>query len=99
MVVQALTSFIYGVVQGSWIIAAITLKYILAVQLFYAFREEGDFFDNLRADISGYSREIVSTIVLLGLIVSLTGIELSAFMTGTSYIIAAVYFGYLFWEF
>ena len=99
MVLQAFTSFIYGVVQSSWVIAAITLKYILAVQIFYALQREGDFFDNLKTEISDYSREIVSAIVGLGLIVSVTGIELSAFMTTFSYLIAAFYFGYLFWEF
>jgi hypothetical protein len=99
MVVQAFTSFIYSVVQGSWIVAAIALKYVLLVQVFYALNSEGGFLESLGEEISSYSREVVSAVVLLGLLVSTAGIELSAFMTGISYFIAAVYFGYLFWEF
>lgn len=99
MVLQALTSSIYSVVQSSWIIAAISLKYILGIQIALAYQDEGAFIKNLEASVSSHSREIISSIVLLGMMVSISGIELAAFMKPASYTIAVAYFGYLFWEF
>ena len=99
MVLQGVISFIYGVVQSSWIVAAVALKYILAIQAVHAYRSEGGFLENLGSEIQEFSRELVTIIILLGIAVSILDINFSAAFPAFSYAIAAVYFGYLFWEF
>lgn len=99
MVLQAFVSLVYGVIQGSWIVSAVAVKYILALQLVYAYRSDGDMIDNFREEVNEYSREIVSFIVVLGVLVSLTGIDFTALFEPVSYLVAVVYFGYLFWQF
>lgn len=99
MVLQPLISFVHGVIQGTWIVSAVVLKYVLVLQLFYAYRENGSSLENFSSEVGEYSRELVSILVVLGSLVYITGIGLTATLQSLSYVIAALYFGYLFWKF
>lgn len=99
MVLQALISVIYGIVENSWMTAALLLKYVACVQLIYAARMEGNITANLQKVVSDYSREIITSIVVLGTLVTALGVEFSTYPQLLSYSIALIYIGYLFWSF
>lgn len=80
-------------------VSAVVVKYFLVASLVYAYRQEGDPRENFESILTGYSRETVSVIAVLGFVTLLSGVEITPLFELPSYFIATVYFGYLFWKF
>lgn len=99
MVLQLLVSFGYSLVENSWTVATVLVKYLLLGGVIYALSEKKDYFENFRAFIEDYSREAVSVIVLLGFMVTVSGLELQPLAKVFSHLTAIAYLGYLFWDF
>ncbi|PSG98685.1 MAG: hypothetical protein BRC29_00990 [Nanohaloarchaea archaeon SW_7_43_1] len=99
MVLHLMVSFGYKLVENSWNVAAILIKYFLVGAVIYTLSRQENYFENFRNFIDNYSHEAVSVIVLLGFMVTVTGLNLKPLATVLSHLTAVTYFGYLFWEF
>ena len=99
MVLQAVASFIYNLVEQSWMVSTVLVKYILLVhigQLLYS--DERDL-KHLEEVIMDYSRLVVVTIVFIGLISTLIDYSPEPVLKPFSQLVAVVYFAFLFWKF
>lgn len=99
MVVQLISSFLYGLVESSWMVSTVVIKYFLLTGLVYSFYTDKGFLKEFRSFLEFYSDELISAIVLTGLIAMILGVSFSPLMMIFSHLTAVTYFGYLFWRF
>lgn len=99
MVLQLVTEFGYNLVEQSWLMSTIFIKYFLLIigaRIIY----EQDFDPEHISDrLVEYSDEIVSLMVLLGLVNVFIGFQLQPLMNPFSQVVAFLYFLFLFWEY
>lgn len=99
MVFQLLAGFIYSLVEQSWLMATILVKYFLlalGVKIVSEQRFEPEY---IFEELTRYSGEIISVIVLLGLVNVFAGIEIDPLFNTFSQVTAFLYFLLLFWEY
>lgn len=99
MVLQLITSFIYNLVESSWTVSTILIKYFLIAAIIYCLKDRENFVEKLENFILETSRETVSIILGIGLILTLTSITVNPLLKEVSSLIALIYFGFLFWKF
>lgn len=99
MVLQLLSEFAYNLVEQSWIMAAILVKYFLLVIGIKIALEQKFKLDYISDQLTEYSGELVSLIVLLGLINVFAGFSISPIFTAFSQLTAFLYFAFLFWKY
>ncbi|MFT4892259.1 MAG: hypothetical protein ACI8Z7_000026 [Candidatus Nanohaloarchaea archaeon] len=99
MVLQVLASFGYSLVESSWMVSTVAVKYFLFAGLVYAFSKKENYFEQFRSFIEEFSQEFVSIMVIAGFLALAGGLKVSPLASVFSHVLAAVYFGYLFWEF
>lgn len=99
MVLTAVASFGYELVQNSWIASAVLIKQLLVLHLAKLVIDEEITLKHLEEVILEYSRPVVSLMVIAGLILTFTGIEITPNFQAFSEITALLYFGFLFWKF
>lgn len=99
MVLQAVIGFLYSLVEQSWIVASIGVKYFLVFAVGKTLNDKGfdpSYFLEL---LEAYSEEVLTIIVFFGLVNVLAGLELSPLFKPFSQIIAFLYLTYLFWKY
>lgn len=99
MAFQLLSEFAYRLVEQSWISATILVKYfllILGVKILY---ERNFDLDYVSDQLMGYSGEIVTSVVLLGLVNVFAGFTVEPIFKIFSQITAFMYFSFLFWKY
>lgn len=97
MVLQVLSNFAYQLVEQSWIIATVLVKYFLLVvgaKIVWKRKFETEYITD---QLIEYSGELVGFIALLGLINVFVGFSLSPVFTVFSQVTAFLYFAFLFW--
>lgn len=99
MALQILASFIYNLVEQSWIISTILTKYFLVLVLFKAFQDGDRSLDRVSEKLVDYSDIFVTLVVFLGLAGMLIGLEIQPVARVFSEIIALSYFAFLFWKY
>lgn len=99
MVLQLLSSFAYNLVEQSWIMATIVVKYfLLVVGAKVAWEKKFDL-EYISDQLLEYSGEIVALVVLLGLVNVFAGFSVSPVFTVFSQVTAFLYFAFLFWKY
>ena len=99
MVLQLLTSTAYALIESSWMISTVIVKYfLLSAGLITVSRRE-DYIEDFRSILDEYSAGIVTSIVILGVLALVSGLSVKPVLPVFSHLIAVIYFGYLFWEF
>ena len=100
MVLELVVDFGYNIVESSWAVSTILVKYILAFHVLAALRNPDITLESFKEVLDNYSRLTVSSIVLLGIFIHLLGVSVEpVFLPLFSEGLAWLYLGYLFWEF
>lgn len=99
MAINLLTSLIYEVVQQSWLVSTVLVKYILIFTAIESYRDKGLDLDNYRELILSNSEQIVTIMVFLGVLNSIIRIEFNPVLKIFSEFITVIFFGYLFWKY
>lgn len=99
MVVQLLSSFAYSLVESSWMVSTILVKYFLLTGVVYSLYKDNGFLEGFRSFIEFYSDEMITLIILTGLVTMVLGASFSPLVAIFSHLTAVTYFGYLFWKF
>ena len=99
MVLPLITSTIVAVVEGSWIAASILLKYFLILVIAKNLYQNSLTKENLSREILESSRIVVTGLVVLGALISVSGLSLSPFFQLFSELVALSYFAFLFWKY
>lgn len=99
MVLQLISDFGYLLVEQSWLMATVLVKYFL-VGIGIKTVMEQDFKIGIISDqILEYSGEVVSLIVLFGLINIFADLSISPVFNNFSQVVAFLYFAFLFWKY
>ena len=97
MVLQLISDFGYLLVEQSWLMATVLVKYFL-LGIGIKITLEKDFsIETVSDQLLKYSGEIVSLIVLLGLVNIFAGFSMSPIFNTFSQVTAFLYFAFLFW--
>lgn len=99
MVLQSLVSFVYSLVEASWTVSTVLAKYFLAAGIIYMVYKKENFIENYKYFLENFSREMVASIITVGLITLVTGFSINPSFTVLSHLTAVLLFGYFFWEF
>lgn len=99
MVLNLLTGFVYEIVQQSWLVSTVLIKYILFFTSIEVYIREGLNFEHFKEVVLENSRVIVTTMVIFGLINAFLKIEFSPIFKIGSQLITLSYFGFLFWKY
>lgn len=97
MVLQVLSELAYQLVEQSWIMATVLVKYFLAIISFKIALEQNFELDYISDQMIGYSGELVSIIAFLGFINVFAGFSVIPVFTAFSQVVAFLYFAFLFW--
>lgn len=97
MALQVLSNFAYQLVEQSWIMATLLVKYFLLVIGAKIALEQKFELDCISDELLEYSRELVSIIALLGLVNVFVGFSISPMFTAFSQVVTFLYFAFLFW--
>jgi len=97
--IEILSSLIYQLVESSWHISAILIKYYLVILTVLLYRDQKLSTEKYREKIINQSPNILSTIAIIGGLTMLAGITLRPFIPLFSELTALIYLAYLFWEF
>lgn len=99
MALQLLSEFAYSLVEQSWIMATVLVKYFLLVIGVKIALEQKFELEYISNQLIEYSKELVSIIALLGLINVFVGISVTPVFNVFSQVTAFVYFAFLFWKY
>jgi hypothetical protein len=97
MVLQVLSNFAYQIVEQSWIMATILLKYFLLVIGAKIALKQNFELEHIFDELLEYSGEIVALIVILGFVNVFAGLEVNPLFNTFSQVTAFLYFAFLFW--
>jgi len=99
MVLQSLSSFAYNLVEQSWIMATIFVKYFLLAVSVKIGLEQNFELEYISDQLIEYSGEAVSIIFLLGLLNVFAGFSVTPVFNAFSQVVAFLYFAFLFWKY
>lgn len=99
MLIPTITSTIVSIVEGTWIVSSILVKYLL-IGLVARNLYQGNFtWEGLEEDIMKSSELVVTSLVALGAIVAFSGLSPAPILKLFSELVALSYFCYLFWKY
>lgn len=99
MVLNVLIGAVYSLVQNSWIVSTVILKYLLFFTGVNVYIRDGLDLQSFEDVLLNNSRELVTLIVLIGGLNSLIGLEITPFFQIFSQLVALFFFGLLFWKY
>jgi len=99
VVLQLLTSVVYELVSHSWTVAAITAKYYLGSTLILLYTDNNLSLEGFTDKLIEESRLVVSSFILGGTVLYVSGLELTPFFVLFSELTALIYLGVLFWKY
>ncbi|MFB6203974.1 MAG: hypothetical protein ABEK01_05780 [Candidatus Nanohaloarchaea archaeon] len=98
--IQLLAAVGGQVVEKSWGVAAVTLKYVLALQLVVSYHRAGVDVSAVKEVLLEQSRPVVLGILAVGTLLFLAGRDVGPlFARGLSEVIAVGYLAFLFWHY
>lgn len=99
MVLQLFTSTVVAVVEGSWLAASVFLKYFLVGVVSSKLYSKDLSLESFLQEVRGSSETVVLSLIVVGALISVSGLSFSPFLKLPSQLIALGYFGYLFWNY
>jgi len=99
MVLNLLSEFAYNLVEQSWIIATVLVKYFLLVLGAKIVSEDRFNPEYISEQLIEYSGELVILIVLLGTVNVFAGFKVDPVFNTFSQVAAFIYFLFLFWKY
>lgn len=99
MVLQLISGFAYNLVEQSWIMAIILVKYFLLIIGLKVVWEQKFEVDYISDQLIEYSGEVLTTVVLLGIVNMFAGFEIEPLFATFSQLTAFLYFAFLFWKY
>jgi|GEM_PF-654285 hypothetical protein len=99
MVLQSLSNFAYQLVEQSWTMATVLVKYFLLVLGAKIISEQKFELDYISDQLTEYSGELVSIVFLLGFINVFAGFSITPMFKVFSQVVAFLYFAFLFWKY
>ena len=99
VVLQLLTSVVYELVSHSWTVAAITAKYYLGSTLILLYTDNNLSLESFTDKLIEESRLVVSSFIVGGAVLYVSGLELTPFFVLFSELTALIYLGVLFWKY
>lgn len=99
MVISLITSTAVALVESSWIVASITVKYFLLGILLRNLAENSFTWEKVSEEILESSELVVTVIIGLGAILAVLNFSPSPLGKLFSELIALGYFAYLFWKY
>lgn len=97
--IELLSSLIYQLVESSWHVSAVLIKYYLGFTAAKLYLDEKLGIENIRNTLLEQSPNLLSIIGILGGLTMLAGLSVRPSFELFSEIVALAYLGYLFWEF
>ena len=99
MVLEFLSNFAYQLVEQSWTMATVFIKYFLLVLAAKIVSEQKFGLDYISDQLTEYSGEIVSLVFLLGFLNVFIGLNIDPMFKVFSQVTAFLYFAFLFWKY
>jgi hypothetical protein len=99
MLIQALTGLVHDVTAGGWTAAAVFVKYYFCGVAVFLYMGDGLTRERLREKVLDDSRKVILALVVLGALISFSGLKISAFLLPVSELVALTYLGFLFWNY
>lgn len=99
MVIQLLSEFGYNLVEQSWLMATVLVKYFLLVVGAKITAEQKFDLTYISEQLTEYSGELVALIVSLGLLNLFVNLPIEPLFSTFSQVVAFLYFAFLFWEY
>lgn len=99
MTLEAAVSLAYETIKYSWLVSALSLKYILGVYAVDLISRDRLSLDNYLETIERFSRPTVSFIVLIGLIFAINDVSIDLYFEKFTQLIAFFYYAFLFWRY
>lgn len=99
MVLQLLSELGYRLVEQSWIMSTVFVKYFLFILGVKILAEKNLELNHISEQLIDYSGEVVTFVVLLGLINVFAGFPVKPIFPVFSQVVAFLYFGFLFWKY
>ena len=96
---NTLIGFMYDLVQSTWLAASVLMKYFLAGVILRSIQLEDLSIESLGDRTLEYGKYIVIGTGLIGLVITLTNINLQPVLLFPSQLIAVGVLGYLFWKY
>lgn len=94
---QELVAVGHEIIRSTWTAASILVKYYLAITMAYLFYTDSLSVEELRKNILENSKAFIFALLFGGMLLSAFQIEVKAFSSSISQLIALAYLGYLFW--
>lgn len=99
MVLQLLSELGYRLVEQSWIMSTVFVKYFLFILGVKILAEKNLELNHISEQLMDYSGEVVTFVVLLGLLNVFAGFPVEPFLKTFSQVTAFLYFVFLFWKY
>lgn len=94
---QDLVAVGHEIINSTWTAASILIKYYLASALAYLAYTDNLSLGKFRENLLDNSKAVIFTLVLTGMLLASFQIEIKAFSSSISQLIALAYLGFLFW--
>lgn len=99
MAINSLAGFLYSVVQETWMVSAVLVKYLLVANLgILAYRRELSL-EKFSENILEYGKPVLLTVTLLGAVLHTSGTSFSPMFRFFSELVTLATLGYLFWKY
>ncbi|AOV94403.1 hypothetical protein AQV86_00585 [Nanohaloarchaea archaeon SG9] len=98
MVIPSITSAIIAVIEGSWIASSIFLKYFLIGLIAKNFYQDSFTREEIVEDVVESSELVVPLLIVSGLFLTVSGLEVTPVLMLFSELAALGYFTVLFWK-
>lgn len=97
--IQVVSGFGYELVRQIWVVSTILIKPILVLHLGKIFYDEQPTLKHLEEVILEYSRYVVGSMFVLGLLAAVLNLEVEPVFKVISQLTALAYYAFLFWKF
>lgn len=97
--VNSLIGFLYQVVEASWMVASVVMKFFVAGVMARTWQLDGLSIKKFGENLQEYGRYAVLGTGLLGLSATLLGVSMQPNLILFSQVVAVAVLGYLFWRY
>lgn len=94
---QTLVAIGHEIVRSSWIAASILVKYYLAATVLYLLYRKDLSVESFQENLLDNSRVFILGLLGLGIVLAVSGLDISPVFSDISQLIALGYLAYLFW--
>ncbi|WEL23992.1 hypothetical protein [Candidatus Nanohalovita haloferacivicina] len=94
---QTLVAIGHEIVRSSWIAASVLVKYYLAATVLYLLYRKDLNIESFQENLVDNSRTVIFSLLGLGIVLAVSGLQISPVFGDVSQLIALGYLAYLFW--